>query len=300
MPAHLLRLLAGWNAALLIGGAAATARAATPSPEQRVEALRKRATVLAAHQRWPAAIATLVRAEEAIRGSEHRSAAKPGAGNPAYQRDLQKLQAWATSRSREVKKGNGSFEELSRDVRARKAELDRRYKIHPAVPATAAPDEHGQLLLASLEDTIAGYSAKRGDAASAVLHRREAASLRIRLYQAVKKPELAAQVAEKLTKANPEDAASFETSAQCFQEQGAFERAVTDWQAAIRLLERGKVPRPANPNADPLQARARRLSVDYRQLAFCFTRSGKSREAADAMEAARKADAQARVDLKRR
>jgi tetratricopeptide (TPR) repeat protein len=309
MPRYPVILLAVITALAGMPGAWSQAgRAAAPSLEQRVAAQRKRAEQLAAREKWRDALGALASAKEQVRVAQQRELRhSAGGARPSAQhlKELRALQRWAAEQHKLSQQGKADPQQLARTYEQRKAALDRKYagsRPKPLSPKQrAAQRARFDLLLASLDDSLSAVYTKKGEMEHARAARREALKTRLQAYQALGKPTLATGAAEKALSVAANDPVVHKTVGTFYQEQSQFGRSAAVWESVVRLIETGKAQFPS-PGGRPLPPSYKNLQLAecYRNLAYCYSRLGRSAEVAPLLEKAKKAEETAHAQLKRR
>jgi tetratricopeptide (TPR) repeat protein len=273
--------------AVFSGGIApALARAAS---ERTLAALKAQAARLASQGKLDKALEQVAAARELVRRHGRMQAAPRRKPDPRMQRDLKALNAWMAERSRLARSGNGDMAATLRTYNSRRAALMKKHGAGagPAAGASPADLAKNSLLLASLDDLAATYQERKGARDAATFLRGRAATTRVAAYRALHRLPEAARSAEKLLRTQSRNPAAYEAAGGLFQEQGQYGKAAGVWERGIRLLTSRSVNVPAagrGPDHD--RARNRLLQAFYRQVAFCYQKLGRTREAQMALQAA--------------
>jgi tetratricopeptide (TPR) repeat protein len=168
---------------------------------------------------------------------------------------------------------------------AGRARLQKKYNVqaHPAkTAATAAAQRKVQagfdLRDADLEDVEAAYIAKAGDPGRAQRARHHASLQRVKAQIAFGNAAEAEKQAAKLLAATPEDPDAYQTIAELYQSHRKFKEAAAAWEGGIKLLTTGTGFTPGQ--------RTQSLGLFYRQLAFSYSKAGRTADAEAAMKRA--------------
>jgi len=265
------------------------AQAARPTIEQQVEALRAKASQGAAKNNWKLAIHYLNEAQKEVR-TARRAALYQGTRSPvspAYREERGKLRDWLVAQEKLARAGKKSRAQVAKELKARQDELNRKHGVPTAGKSNSGAAARYDLLSASLDDSLAVYYGKKGNAAEAAGHRRSALVTRLGVYRVQGKADLAAQTADKLLATAPNDPEAYSVAGAYFQEKGQIQRASQIWQKGIRALESGAAKvRPTGVARDRTRTRNQYLGHFYRQQAFCYSKLGRATEATAAMRKA--------------
>jgi tetratricopeptide (TPR) repeat protein len=261
------------NAQTRVDGAVATAK--------------QRAAGLAAAKKWDAAL-TVIQDSRALVRSARR---KDGTGvvkpplPPQYRAAVAALNERLRKKPATGPKTRAYLDELKQEYVTEKQKLDRKYAVRPAGAVADWQAAEARVMarydlvdadLAALEGT---YQQGKGRSERARELREEAAARRLGAYRVLGRRAEAEKTAAALLALPARQPATLQAVGDFYQQAGRYDRAAQAWRLAVRTLEQG------NPRD------RRRLSpLFYRQLAFCYTRQGKSAEARDALARAQRAE----------
>ncbi|MGV3720266.1 MAG: hypothetical protein ACO1SX_05085, partial [Actinomycetota bacterium] len=256
--------------------------------------LRARAEKGAAQKKWSVAIHQINEAQKRVR-TARREALYQGGKKPsseAYRRERAALRAWMVSQEKLARDGKKDRKLIARELKVRQTELNRKHGVQSSTQPNSAAVARLDLLAASLEDNLADYYFRKGNANEAAAHRRAALVTRLQVHQAQGKAELAKQAADKLLTATPNDPESYVAAGSYYQEKGQLKRAAQIWQQGISAVESGLAPvRPTGAARDRTRTKNQYLGHFYRQQAYCYSKLGRANDAKAAMRKAATFDA---------
>lgn len=302
--------LANW---IVLGGLVCSLHAlppavAAPAPPkasvQSVVATRKqRAAKLAAAGKYALALEEVSKARERVRDAISTS----GAAHPrpkysaAYVQDMQKLRKWYAERLKKSPKGRGDAA-LTREYSTRMAALRKKHGPAQSPQASAAllKDQRRRiaqlmLMMGDLEELSATYHTRKKDTDQAQIYKIQAWTTRLDAQRIIGNAAGATKAADTLLRLNPPDPGVYNRIGRYYQGAGQYPKAANVWSRGIRLLESGNA-RLRTPTGSAMSAQNRNqlLGEFYRELAFCYAKTGRNSESAALIRKAAAAEASAR------
>jgi hypothetical protein len=273
-----------WSCALLALAGGASAQTGV---DGKVAALKQKAAKAAAAGKWEAALIPIREARLLVQKDLRRARYQlphPKV-DPRYRKEAAALSRRVREKYRTGPKTPEAREQARKEIADGQRALAKKYKVNdPAAvarlrKAMTALDARYDLADAALQELEGHYLRKSGKEPQGRQLWEDAFTDRMAAYERLGKPKEAGHTAAKLLNAGPKLPGSYMAVAEYHQRRKQYPAAAHVWQKEIRQAEAGQLQ--VAPKQQP-----RVLALAYRQLAFCYTRLGRSADARKAMEKA--------------